>query len=62
MIEPIIRIALRYGVGVFVGMEAGDMVAGDADIVEVVTLAVTALVGIVTEWWYSRARKNGGAT
>ena len=51
MIEPIIRIALRYGVGVFVGMEAGDMVAGDADIVEVVTLAVTALVGIVTEWW-----------
>lgn len=62
MIAPIVRIVLRYGVGAFVGLEAGEMLAGDADVVETLTLAVTAFVGILTEWWYSRAKRNGGAT
>lgn len=58
MIQPVVRILLRYGAGIVFGMEVGDMLAGDPDVV----MAGAALIGVLTEWWYSRARKTGGAT
>jgi len=58
MIEPVIRVALRYGVGAVVSWEFGEMLAGDTDIV----LAIAALVGLLTEAWWAYARKHGRAT
>lgn len=60
-LAPIVRILIRYAVGAFIGMEAAEAIASDPDAVEVGVLALTALVGVVTEWWYARARRNGGA-
>jgi hypothetical protein len=58
MTGPIARIILRYGVGLVIGMEAGEMLAGDADIVGVVALAV----GVATEAVYTYAKRKGWAT
>lgn len=58
MIEPIIRVALRYGAGAVFGLEVGHVLAGDPDII----LAATALVGVATEVWWGYARRKGRAT
>jgi len=58
MIEPIIRIALRYGAGALFGMEFGNALAGDPDVV----IAVAAAVMLIVEFWYSYAKKKGWAT
>jgi hypothetical protein len=58
MTGPIARIILRYGVGLVIGMEAGEMLAGDPDIVGVVALAV----GVATEAAYAYAKRKGWAT
>lgn len=55
---PIARIILRYGVGITVGMEAGEMLVGDPDIVAVAALGVGVLVEVV----YAYAKKKGWAT
>lgn len=62
MIEPVIRILLRYGGGALFGLSTGDMLANDPDVVNLLTLGASALMGAVSEWWYARARKSGGAT
>ena len=59
---PIARIALRYGVGLFLGAEAGDMLAGDADVVNLVAAGIGLVAAVMVEWWYARAKANGGAT
>ncbi|MCK9513574.1 MAG: hypothetical protein M0R28_20430 [Pigmentiphaga sp.] len=58
MLAPVVRIALRYGVGLIAGMHVGDMLAGDPDIV----LIVAAGVGAATEAVYALAKRRGWAT
>jgi len=55
---PAARILLRYGVGVVLGTEAGQLLAGDADVVAVVALAIAAITEVV----YAQAKKRGWAT
>ena len=62
MWQPIIRIVLRYGVGVVAGWQVGDMLAGDQDVVDVVSAGAAGIAAIATEWWYRRAKKQGGVT
>ncbi len=56
---PFVRIILRYGVGAVIGYQIGDQLSSDPDVVTVATIAVTALVGTVTEGAYFLARKFG---
>lgn len=56
---PIVRIILRYGAGLIFGMEAGDMLAGDPDIVELATVSIAAVAGVGTELWYWAANRYG---
>lgn len=58
MLAPLIRIILRYGVGAVFGMELGNLLAGDPDVV----LALAAAVGVATEVVYAYAKKKGWAT
>lgn len=58
MIAPIVRILLRYGVGVVFGMEFGSLLAGDPDVV----LLVATGIGAATEAVYTYAKKKGWAT
>ena len=55
---PYVRIALRYGVGAVLGMEAGDILAGDPDVVAAVALAVAAMI----EAGYVVAKRMGYST
>lgn len=59
---PIIRIALRYGVGAVIGYQIGDQLASDPDVVAVATAGSAAVVGVATEWAYALARKWGWRT
>jgi hypothetical protein len=52
---PIARIVIRYGVGLVFGLEAGNLLAGDPDTV----LIAAAVIGVVTEWAYAYAKKQG---
>ena len=52
---PLARILLRYGVGIALGTEVGQLLAGDADIVAVVAL----LIGADTELIYAQANTTG---
>ena len=49
------RIIIRYGVGLAIGMNAGEALAGNPDVV----LVVAAVVGAVTEWAYAIAKRKG---
>ena len=62
MIQPIIRIVLRYGISALFTVQIGDMVANDPDVVNVVTAAVSALGSILNERWWVKARNEGGPT
>lgn len=55
---PIARILIRYIVGVIVGSDAADLMAGDIDLVTVVALAI----GAATEAAYAFAKRRGWAT
>ena len=55
---PIARIILRYIVGGVVGLEAGDLLAGDPDIVFYVAMGIGAAV----EAAYAFAKKKGWTT
>ena len=52
---PLARILLRYVVGGVVGMEAGDLLAGDPDIVFYVAMGIGATV----EAAYTLAKRKG---
>ena len=58
MYGPVARIALRYGVGIVVGMEVGQRLSMDSDLVAVVAVAI----GAATEFVYRYAKKNGWTT
>ena len=62
MWQPFARIALRYGVGLVAGWSAGEALAGDRDVVEIVAAGGALAAAAVTEWWYRRAKATGGAT
>lgn len=70
MTYPLIRIILRYGVsgilGWFIGAEAAtevsEILAADPDVVEAIAVASSLVVAAIVEWFWTRARKNGGAT
>ena len=51
----IARIIIRYGVGLAIGMNAGEVLAGNPDVV----LVVATLVGIATEAVYTVAKRKG---
>lgn len=55
---PIARIILRYIVGGVVGLETGDLLAGDPDIVFYAAMGIGAAV----EAAYAFAKKKGGTT
>ena len=55
---PIARIVLRYLVGALVGMDAGNILAADPDIVTYAALGI----GVAVEAVYAFARKRGWAT
>lgn len=54
---PIARILIRYVVGLMIGVDLADTLAGDPDVVTVVALALGAAV----EFAYSMAVKYGWA-
>lgn len=63
-IAPQIRIIVRYLVGLALGYivtrySLGAYVGDTTIIVDAIT---TIVIGLATELWYARAKKNGGAT
>ena len=57
-LTPYVRIILRYGAGVVLGLEAGDILAGDPDVV----LAVAMAMSLIAERAYAIAKRNGMPT
>ena len=55
---PVARIVVRYVVGVVIGMDAGEALAGDPDVITMVALAIGAAV----EGVYALAKRNGWTT
>jgi len=55
---PIARIIIRYVVGVIVGADAADMLAGDPDVVTMAALALGTAVEVI----YAMAVRKGWAT
>ena len=55
---PIARILLRYGVGLVLGWDAGNILAGDPDVVTYAAMSIGALIEVA----YSFAKKKGWAT
>ena len=53
----IARIILRYGVGLVIGMEAAETLAGDPDVV----MAIAVSIGAATEAAYAYAKRKGWA-
>ena len=55
---PVARILIRYGVGLIIGADAADLLAGDPDAVTVVAVALGGAVEVV----YNLAKRKGWAT
>ena len=55
---PIARIVLRYAVGLVIGLEGGQALVGDPDIV----LFVAMVIGAAVEAVYAVAKRKGWAT
>ena len=55
---PLARIVLRYIIGGVMGMEAGNLLAGDPDVVFYVALGLGAAVEVL----YTYAKRKGWAT
>lgn len=55
---PITRIIVRYVVGVIVGMDAGEALAGDPDVITVAAL----VLGAAVEGAYALAKRKGWTT
>lgn len=62
MIGPIVRIALRYGVGGIIGFQVGSQLAVDPDVIAVTTAAAAMIVGALTEGFYWLAKRMGWRT
>lgn len=58
MYAPIVRIVIRYLVGLVIGADAANVLAGDPDVVT----ACAAALGAATEAIYALARRRGWAT
>lgn len=61
---PIIRIALRYVAGALVvkgvlQAEDAQAIAGDQDLIDMLTVLAGLGIGVLTEWWYWLASKFG---
>ena len=54
---PIARIVIRYVVGLVIGADAAELMAGDPDIMTL----VAAGIGLATELVYAQAVKRGWA-
>lgn len=54
-LTPYVRIVLRYGAGVILGLEAGNILAGDPDVV----LAVAVALSLIAERAYAIAKRKG---
>jgi len=58
MYAPLARIIIRYAVGIIIGADAANLLAGDPDVIAVAALAI----GAVTEIFYAIAVKKGWVT
>jgi hypothetical protein len=58
MYAPIARIFLRYGIGALAGLQVGDALAADKDVVDVFAAALAVAAAVVTERWYAYAKKH----
>jgi hypothetical protein len=61
-LAPLARIAVRYLVGAIIGTAGADAIVNDADLMHYITIGLSALVGVATEYVYALARKRGWAT
>ena len=55
---PLARIVIRYIVGAVIGMDAGDTLAGDPDLVTMLALGI----GVAVEVLYAIAKRKGWTT
>lgn len=55
---PFARILIRYAVGLIVGADAADILAGDPDVVTITAVAMGAAVEVAYTW----AKRKGWAT
>jgi len=44
------------------GASVGDALASDVELVNALSVGATAIVTLLTEWWYKSAKRHGGAT
>ncbi len=58
MYAPIVRILLRYGIGVLAGWQVGDTLAADSDVVDIIAAGLAVAAVVVTERWYAYAKKH----
>jgi len=58
MYAPIVRILLRYGIGVLAGWQVGDTLAADSDVVDIIAAGFAVAAAVVTERWYAYAKKH----
>lgn len=59
---PLARIFVRYIVGAFAGGAVVDSIIADADLMNVITILVAAVVGVLIERLYLIAKERGWAT
>ncbi len=64
---PFARILLRYFAGVLIAsgwLDAwtANILASDPDLMNMIAMLIGAAIGFVSEFWYSLARRDGGAT
>ena len=59
---PIARIAARYVIGTVAGAGVSDAILNDPDLLNMLTVALSAVAGAVVEAAYTYAKKRGWAT
>ncbi len=59
---PYARIFARYVIGGIAGTAAGDAILNDPDLMNLLTMGISAVGAVVVEWAYAQAKKRGWAT
>lgn len=59
---PYARIFARYIIGGIGGTAAGDAILNDPDLMNLLTMGISAMGAVVVEWVYAKAKARGWAT